>query len=147
MKTKPDKNKEIDEWEAKYLRALADYQNLDRRVREQANQDKKNAAREVIIKFLPVLDDLLKAQSQIKNEGLKLIIDKFETILKSENVQKIDILTKKFNPDIMECISIVEGNKDDEVIEEVRPAYFLNGEVLRTAQVIVSKIKKEVSHV
>lgn len=147
MKTKPDKNKEIDEWEAKYLRALADYQNLDRRVREQVNQDKKNAAREVIIKFLPVLDDLLKAQSQIKNEGLKLIIDKFETILKSENVQKIDILTKKFNPDIMECISIVEGNKDDEVIEEVRPAYFLNGEVLRTAQVIVSKIKKEVSHV
>ena len=76
MKTKPDKNKEIDEWEAKYLRALADYQNLDRRVREQVNQDKKNAAREVIIKFLPVLDDLLKAQSQIKNEGLKLIIDK-----------------------------------------------------------------------
>src|SRR3989344_252077 len=147
MKTKPDQNKEIDEWKAKYLRALADYQNLDRRVREQANQDKKNAAREVIIKFLPVLDDLLKAQSQIKNEGLKLIIDKFETILKSENVQKIDILTKKFNPDIMECISIVEGNKDDEVIEEVRPAYFLNGEVLRTAQVIVSKIKKEVSHV
>ena len=133
----------VEDWKGKYLRALADYQNLERRIRVQSLQDKNYAAREVIIKFLVVLDDLIKAQLQIKNEGLQLIIDKFEGVLKSENVQRKDCLNSQFDESYMECVSIVEGNKDDLVVGEVRPAYFMSGEVIRTAQVVVSKKKEE----
>lgn len=144
MKVKQDqKIKETDDWKNKYLRALADYQNLERRIQQKILEDKKNAARDVIIKFIPLIDDLVKAQAEIKNEGLKLIIDKFDAVLKTENVQRKNCLNQKYDESIMECISIVEGKNDDEVVEEVRPAYFLNGEIIRTAQVIVAKIKKD----
>ena len=42
----------------------------------------------------------------------------------------------------MECVSITESEKEDIVVGEVRPAYFMGGLVIRTAQVIVSKVKK-----
>ena len=142
MKVKSDhkENKELEEWKNKYLRALADYQNLERRVFDARLEDKKIASKEIIIKFLPVLDDLIKAQVQIKNEGLKLLIDKFELVLKSEHVEKKDCMNQKFNESLMECIGIVEGKNDDEVVDQLRPAYLINGEVLRAAQVIVSKV-------
>lgn len=144
MKQKEDKdkiNKEIEIWKNKFLRALADYQNLERRGQERFANDQKNAVKKIVLKFLAVIDDLEKAQIEIKNEGLKLIIDKFYTELKSENIERKDCLNQKFNPDMMECVSTVEGNKDDEVISQVRPAYTMNEEVIRTAQVIVSKVK------
>jgi len=134
--------KEIEEWKGKYLRALADYQNLERRAQENERNDKKMRAREIILKFLPVLDDLYKAQPQIKNEGLVLIIAKFEAVLKSEQVERKESLQQKFNSHLMECTGIVEGKKDDEVVEEIRPAYLMSGDVIRTAQVIVSKVSR-----
>jgi len=140
-KTESKKNEDILVWKNKYLRALADYQNLERRVIEDSVAVKKYAAKEVILKFLPLIDDLIKAQFQIKNTGLKYIIDKFDTVLKNEYVERRSTLNQKFNSEFMECVSIVEGNKDNEVIEEVRPAYFMNGQVIRTAQVIVSRTK------
>lgn len=150
MKPKDDKDKikrEAEDWKNKFLRALADYQNLERRGQERISNDQKNAVKKIILKFLAVIDDLEKAQIEIKNEGLKLIIDKFYSELKSENIERKDCLNQKFNPDMMECVSTVEGIKDDEVISQVRPAYIMDGEVIRTAQVIVSKIQKEEKNV
>ena len=145
MKVKSDHiNKEALEWKNKYLRALADYQNLERRIREENNQDKKYAAREIIIKLLPIIDDLIYAHKEIKNPGLQLIIDKLDTVFKSENVQRIDCLGKKFSPDLMECVGLKEGFAQGQVAEQVRPAYLINGEVLRSAQVIVGKEKNDV---
>lgn len=147
IKTKPiqqDKEREPDEWKNKYLRALADYQNLERRMREKEFEDKKYATREVIQNFLPVIDDLVKAQEQIKNEGLKLIIDKIDTVLKKEQVERKDCLNQKYDEKFMECVSIVESDKDNIVIGQVRPGYIMNGEVIRAAQVVVSKKKEEV---
>lgn len=129
--------KEIEEWKNKYLRALADYQNLEKRIHRERAEDGKSAAKNIILKLLPILDDLEKAQSQLKNEGLALIINKLLDLLKSEEVSKLDVVGKKFDPNCMECIEV--KNEGDEVIEEVRSGYLINNNLLRAAQVNVGK--------
>ena len=55
MTKKIDKNLEL---ENKLKRALADYQNLVKRVNEEKSEFVKFFSRELILKLLPVFDDL-----------------------------------------------------------------------------------------
>ena len=43
----------------------------------------------------------------------------------------------------MECVGIKEGANDGLVIEQVRPAYLIDTEVILPSQVIVGKEKKD----
>src|SRR3989338_6333385 len=69
--------KEKDEYKNKYLRALADYQNYEKRVSKEKDALRQNASRDFLLKLLPVIDDLLKAEIFVKDSGLKLVGDKF----------------------------------------------------------------------
>ena len=128
---------QVTEYNNHWKRALADYQNLEKRIHRERAEDGKSAAKNIILKLLPILDDLEKAQSQLKNEGLALIINKLLDLLKSEQVSKLDVVGKKFDPNCMECIEV--KNEGDEVIEEVRSGYLINNNLLRAAQVNVGK--------
>lgn len=125
------------EWEEKYKRARADYANLERRVQEEREGFLKFANSVLIVKFLPVLDDLEKAASGA-DEGLKLILKNLQEVLKSEGVGEIKV--KKgddFDPIIMEC-TVAEGNGEKQkVLEVIRKGYKIKGKVLRPAQVKV----------
>ena len=124
-------------WEEKYARARADYANLERRVKGQQEEFVKFANSVLIIKFLPVLDDLEKAASGA-DEGLKLVLKKFKEVLESEGVGEIKV--KKgddFDPTIMEC-TVAEGNGEEQkVLEVIRKGYRMKEKVLRPAQVKV----------
>lgn len=131
---------EISELDAKYKRALADYQNLERRSAEQKREWANLASSEVIAKILPALDTLFLAQSHLNDEGLRLSIQKFLGALKDEGVERIKTEGEHFNPNLMEATEVVEGSKD-KVVEEVRPGYTMNEKILRVAQVKVGKGK------
>jgi molecular chaperone GrpE len=133
--------KEINSWENKYLRALADYQNLEKRVAEQLLNRERKANTNFVIKFLEVLDDIEKGEFFVKDPGLKLIKDKYIKILEGEGVVEINVLGKPFDPHIAECVTIVPGKKDNIVVEVIRKGYQLNGKVLRVARVKVEKKK------
>ncbi len=130
--------KTVSVFEEKYKRALADYQNLQKRV----DIDKKNwvkiANQELLARLIPVLDTLMLAGQHIDNEGLKVSIDQFLEVLKVEGVVKIDVDKKEFNPEIMEAIAVGEG-EENKVIEEIRPGYMIYDKVLRPSQVKVGK--------
>ena len=93
---KPDQDKKSelnsDEWKDKYLRALADYRNLERRVSEKAAEVKKFANKDFILKLLPIIDDLETAAKLLPDKGLELILNKFINLLQEENVEKVDCL-------------------------------------------------------
>lgn len=133
--------KEAEEWKSKFLRALADYQNLEKRTRELRQEDAKYAAKNITLKILPVIDALEQAQKNIKDQGLEIIVKQLKDILKSENVEKIEVAGKKFDPNYMECLVAEEGDKDGEVLEELRPGYKIFDTLLRAAQVKVGKKK------
>lgn len=134
---------EIDELRNKYLRALADYQNLEKRVEKEKIDFQKKANKNLILKFLEVLDDLERGEKFISDSGLKLIKEKFIKILEEEGVREIEVLGKVFNPQVAECIEVVEGKRDNIVVEVLRKGYTLNGEVIRVARVKVEKLKSK----
>jgi len=133
--------KDLEDWKSKYLRALADYQNLEKRIAKERIDDARHAAKVVITKILQVLDVLEAAQKVLNDQGLELALKQFKEVLSSEKVEKIDVVGKKFEPHTMECVEVVETDKEDEVIEEVRAGYTLAGEVIRVAKVKVGKRK------
>ena len=146
MLKKTDTNKEIadlknqiEDLTNKWKRALADYQNLEKRTVARITDSAKYSAENIIIKLLPVLDTLEQAEKHIKDQGLALAISSFKDVLKSEGVEKVEVLGKKFNPHEMEAIEVQASDKEDEVIEELRPGYRLGEKVIRVAQVKVSK--------
>ncbi|TXH54015.1 MAG: nucleotide exchange factor GrpE [Bacteroidia bacterium] len=135
----PDLNKQDDEVEQltnQLKRALADYQNLEKRISGEKAAWIMSANRDLIMRLLPGLDSLLLAEMHTEDTGVKMSIKHFMDIFESEGVKRIKTEGEEFDPNTMEAVSTKEG-KDGKVIEEVKAGYTLNGEVLRVAQVVV----------
>lgn len=138
--------KDKEDWKNKYLRALADYQNLEKRAREEKEEIVKGANTGLLLKLLPFLDHLDKAEIFIKDDGLKMTKEQFEKTLRAAGLEEIHILGKEFNPHLAEAIDVIPGEKDNLVVEVLKKGYKFNNKVLRVAQVKVSKknIEKEI---
>jgi molecular chaperone GrpE len=131
-------NEEFKNLENQLKRALADYQNLEKRVSEEKSSWIKAANKDLLLKLLPGLDSLILAEKHTQDEGVKISIKHFLDILEQDGVKKIETEGKDFNPNFMEAVSTVVG-EEGKVIEEVRSGYTLFDQVLRPAQVVVGK--------
>lgn len=129
---------ETDEWKAKYLRVLADYQNLDRRTDERVANVRKYASEAVLKHILPVVDTFDKVREHIKDHGLDLAHKELMQVLEGEGVSRIEVSGREFDPSYMDCIEVVPG-QENVVLEEVLPGYMLRDKVLRVAKVKVGK--------
>lgn len=117
-------------------RALADYQNLERRVLNEKSDLIKYSNQTLLNTLLPSFDNLYLAEKYIEDEGIKLTVKKLTENLLEVGVSRIDVENKKFDPNTMECIEVVDGEKDV-VISEVRPGFMLFDKVIRPAAVKV----------
>ena len=136
-------DKKIDTEEIELLtnqlkRALADYQNLEKRTEEAKRDWILSANRSLIEKLLGVLDNLLLAQKHIQDAGLDLSVQKFLDVLAQEGVQKIQTENAEFDPNTMECV-LVKAGEENKVLEEVRFGFIINDRVIRPAQVVVGR--------
>jgi molecular chaperone GrpE len=129
---------ELSNLENQLKRALADYQNLEKRIAEEKSSWVKAANKNLLLKLLPGLDSLLLAEKHTQDEGVKLSIKHFLDILENEGVKKIETAGKDFDPNLMEAIGTADG-ETGKVVEEARAGYMLFETVLRPAQVIVGK--------
>lgn len=130
---------ELEETNNKYLRALADYQNLERQTQVWREDFIKFANQNLIIQLLEILDNLEKAGEHLKDEGLKLIIDKLRAILKNNGVEELDLIGKEYNPNEAEVINLEPGEIDNIIVKVLQKGYLLNNKVIRPAKVVVSK--------
>jgi len=96
------------------------------------------ANKDLILKLLPALDFLLLSSKHIKDEGLKLSLQKFFDILRTEGVEKIETEGREFDPNLMEGITTIAGD-ENKVVEELRSGFIMGDQVLRPAQVAVGK--------
>ena len=132
------KNLKLEEAINNWKRAVADYQNLEKRVAQERRSWIKQANKELILRLLPVLDTLILASRHVEDEGLKLSMKQFLDVLKNEGVEKIETEGQMFNPELMECVEVGLG-KEGEVLEELGVGFLLDGSVLRPARVKVGK--------
>ncbi len=131
--------KQVEEFKNKYLRALADYQNLENRIKQEREWVVGNANSNLVLKLLPFLDNLDKAEVFIKDEGLKIAKAQLEKVLIDLGLEEIDVLGKEYDPYTAEVIELVGGDKDNMVTEVLRKGYRMGEKILRVAQVKVSK--------
>jgi len=137
--------KQVEENKSKYLRAMADYQNLERRVQDQRVEWTKIANKNVILKLLTFLDDLERAEAFVKDVNLAHVKDSFDKMLKNEGLEELDVINKVYDPYTAEVIDMKEGEEDGMVLSVLRKGYTYNGQLLRIAQVTVSKkVEKKV---
>jgi len=142
--TKPKKTNNIvrsAELELRLQRALADYQNLEKRVEEERKLLSKLSASLLIEKILPVLENTEKAQAHLKDEGLEMVIKQFKDILYSEGVEEISAEGAQFDPNLHEAIETQEGENDNTITKVVSKGYKIEDTVIRPAKVIVIKKK------
>lgn len=127
---------QVKELDSKWKRALADYQNHEKWVREQRSDWIKSANKDLLLRILPVLDTLLLAVNHSDDKSLKVSTDQFLSVLNEEGIIKIETIGQDFDPTLMEAISTTEG-EENKVIKELRAGYMLYDKVLRAAQVVV----------
>jgi len=131
----------IADLENKWKRALADYDNLQKRVEKERSEFIKYAGVRILEKFLEIYDDLQVCENHLKDKGLNLICARFEEVLKSEGLRRISALGEAFDPQKMEAIEVVEG-PEDKVVEVVRDGWEIEGKVIRPVKVKVGGGKK-----
>lgn len=136
---------QIDELNNQFKRALADYQNLEKRYHQDKQAVVKFANESLLDKLLPVIDDLNRAQTHLNDPGLKQIIAQLYRVLESEGVKPIDSTGHPFDPQTMDCTEVVSGPQDL-VIDTSLPGYLFHDKVLRPAQVKVGSGSLEASN-
>ncbi|MBM3934307.1 MAG: nucleotide exchange factor GrpE [SAR202 cluster bacterium] len=141
--------REKDQFRSIAQRAQADLINYRKRAEEEKSEVMKAGNKRLLLKVLPVADDLERAISMVPSgasapgwvEGLQLVHRNLMNLLDSEGVKRIDAKGKKFDPWESEAVHYMESPdaQEDTVLEVVRPGYKYNNQVLRAAQVIVAK--------
>ena len=130
---------ELETSKKQYLRALADYHNLEKRINDTREETVIQATKRIVLRLLPFVDNLEKAEVFIKDPGLGMIKNQFYKTLQDEGLTEIQILGKLFDPHQAEAVEVVQGDKDNVVAEVVQKGYMLGDTVIRPAQVKVSK--------
>ena len=141
--------KEVSDHKDAYLRATADYKNLKRRYDTERIELIGRASAAVVLKLLPVVDDLNRAMSSVTAEvagslwygGFKLIPNKLQQLLDSEGVTAIATVDSAFDPNMHEAIAYEasDASHDGLVVAELQRGYMLRDKVLRPAMVKVGK--------
>lgn len=128
-------------------RALADYDNLRKRVEREGEISQRIAGLKLVLKLLPILDMLVSAQKNSKDKGIEIIINEFKEALAGEGIKEIRV--KKgdiFDEEVHEAIRVVskKGVKDTEIIDVARVGWqYEDGPVIRTTEVVVNKKKNK----
>lgn len=131
---------QLDAARASQQRAMADYQNLVRRSREERAEVSRVALASVVSGFLPVLDDLDRAAEAGGDEswveGVRLVGQKFRQVLEQHGVNEVQTDGEVFDPTRHESVGAAPG-PEGRVVQVLRRGYALQDRVIRPAMVLV----------
>ena len=139
----------------KYL--MADFDNYRKQMEKQAASKAEFAKAELLLKFLNIRDDYLRALSVAKQakteavviEGLEGILKNIDSLLSSEGVREIETVGTPFDPNVHDALahSARDDLEENTVTAEIRKGYMLNSNVLRPSMVEIAKkiVKNSVS--
>ena len=141
MATKKQVKNKDKELKDQLTRALADYDNLSKRVEREKVEYTVYANLKLIVKFLPIIDMLEQSQDHLKNSGLAIAIKEIDDLMGSEGVERIiSDDGVKYDEEIHEVVEVVEGKKAGIVTETVLTGWkYQDGLVIRPAKVKVTK--------
>ncbi len=126
-------------------RALADYQNLEKRIQDGRSELTAWTTNQILSKLLPVLHHFELAlggsteQDQQSGwfKGVSMAVNQFKQVLKEEGLEEV-MVDGNFDPNLHEAVDMREG-EDNKILEVTEKGYTLHGKVLKPAKVVVGK--------
>jgi molecular chaperone GrpE len=153
-KSVEERLKESDE---KLLRSLAEIENQRRRFEKEIKDAFEFGSYNFAKEILSTLDNLQRAKEAIKNdeklkdnkdldrflENITIVEKDLISIFEKNNIKKIDVIKKKFDPNFHQAMSEVEDENIDPgiILQEIQAGYMLGERLLRPSLVSVSKKK------
>ena len=146
-----EKDELYDKIHKRYLSALADYENLEKRTKVDRTNILKQANQRLLLKLLDLADSFDKAERSMSSgesvtldsviEGDKAVRKQFDTILRNEGVEKIEAIGEKFDPNFHEVVFVKSDSdsEEDTILEEVQVGYLLNSRLIRPTKVVLAK--------
>ena len=147
----------LQESEEKLLRSLAEIENQRRRFEKEIKDAFEFGSFNFARESLAILDNLQRAKEAIKNdeklkanpdlnkflENINIIEKDLISIYEKNNIKKIDVNNKKFDPNFHQAMSEIENDKSEPgtILHEIQSGYMLGDRLLRPALVSVSKKK------
>ncbi|SEA27145.1 molecular chaperone GrpE [Desulfuromusa kysingii] len=135
-------------WKERYLRLLADLENIKKRLARNAAQDIHLQQEALLKDILPVADGLSLALRHTSAEedsrgilqGLELNLNLLEKFFTKYNVEEIEALGQPFDPSLHESIGMVQypGVLPNTVVRVEQKGYLHDGKLLRPAQVLIA---------
>jgi len=151
-----DKLKVIEE---KLLRLMAEMENQRRRFEKERQEAYEFGGFNLAKESLSILDNLDRAIISFKNdnvlknskdldkfiEGINIVKKDLVVIFKKNNIEPIECINKKFDPDYQQAMLEVEDNTKETgiVVQEIQRGYMMGNRLLRPSLVGVSKKKEE----
>jgi molecular chaperone GrpE len=140
--------KDLEEAKNAAKRAQADFINYKNRTEKEKAEWIKFGEATLLAELLPVIDNFDKAWDHIPKDmrdnswfkGVEGIKRQFESVLKCRGLEKIECLSKDFNPEFHEAVCFIESDEEiDRVCEVYEEGYRFKEKILRPAKVRVSK--------
>jgi len=142
---------QIDELKDKFLRVLADMDNLRKRTSREKEEFKEYALSEVFKELLPIIDNFERAlktsehtDGKTLREGIELIYRMLLNFLARYGVKPIELQDNRFDPAFHHALASEESEEvsEPQIKEELQKGYLINDRLLRPAMVKVLVPKK-----
>lgn len=139
---------EAKEHQERYLRTLADMENLRKRTQREKEELGKFANENILKEILPVIDNLERAVEHAVAadgtegllEGVQMTLTQFAQVLVRFNVEAVDAMGEIFDPNLHQAMGQVESELPvNTVVQQMQKGYQLNGRLLRPAMVMIAK--------
>ena len=132
--------------EEKVLRAHAEVENVRRTSQKEILKARVFSAELIAKDLLSPIDNLTRAlqhsEEEIPRSLIELVLKEISQALSNNNIEEIDPLGDKFDPNFHEALSIKEdkSKQPEEILEVVQKGYKIQERIIRPALVIVNKI-------
>jgi molecular chaperone GrpE len=145
-----EKDKQIQEYLAKYRQASSEFDEMRLRLRREISKDIERTRREILSELLEVVDNLERALDSAKRspspeallQGVEMVRRQFLSKLEGLGVRPIESGDSRFDPALHEAVSTVPASSPDQegmVVGVIRQGYRIGDDVLRPAAVAVAK--------
>lgn len=141
---------ELSECKDKYLRSLAESDNMRKRLQKEKQEMMQYAVSEIVAEFLGPIDHMENALKHTQNMsedvklwslGFQMILTQFKDVLANNGIQSIESMGLKFDPHFHEAVetSPKEGVASGIIIEEFVRGYKMGEKIIRPARVKVAE--------
>lgn len=133
----------------KLLRRQAEFENYRKRVERERSELYQHGRDDVLLQFLPVVDNFERALSSLETSegdaealkhGVELIHKQFKDALSKFGLEAVEAVGQTFDPHVHEAVTTeaTDKHKENTVIQEFQRGYRIGDRLLRPAKVKVA---------